>query len=476
MHTSSTTARMQRLTLIATCLAVLMVQIDTTVVNLALHAIQIGLGGGVTVLQWVVDAYNVVYASLILTGGALGDLFGRRRWFSIGIATFCVGSLVCGLAPAPQILIGGRALAGVGAALALPGSLAVLSVAYPDARQRARAVSIWAGVNGVAIALGPVLGGVLVDRFGWRSIFFVVVPLTLLTLVLTRWLAESADPAGQHLDLPGQALAIVGLGVLATSAIEGQSLGWFSPPIVGCLLGSVLALGAFVAVERRTAYPLVPLNVFGNRALTGSLGVAAAMTFGMYGMLFLVPLFLQSVLNQTATAAGILLIPMGLTFAVSSVVSGRLSSTSVGPRLLIGGGMALSALGLTDLSGLSPASVSLQFIAAMLMLGLALGLQTGPLMAVAVANAPAGRTGMASGLINVARMLGATLGVAVLGSIFAVTSHGAQTSQQFMDGMRAALVVGALVEFVGCLIALGTIGSNALRTSPARRLPRRGYA
>jgi DHA2 family methylenomycin A resistance protein-like MFS transporter len=474
MRTSSMTAHVQRLTLLATCLAVLMVQIDTTVVNLALHAIQIGLGGGVTVLQWVVDAYNVVYASLILTGGALGDLFGRRRWFSIGIGTFCVGSLACGLAPSPEILIGGRAMAGVGAALALPGSLAVLSVAYPDAGQRARAVSIWAGVNGVAIALGPVLGGVLVDRFGWRSIFFVVVPLAVLTLVLVRWVAESADPTGQRIDLPGQALAIVGLGLLATGAIEGQSRGWLWPPIVACWLGSLLALGAFVAVERRTAYPLVPLEVFGQRAFRGSLGVAAAMTFGMYGMLFLVPLYLQSVLGQTATAAGLLLIPMGLTFALCSVVSGRMS-TVVGPRVLIGGGMALSAIGLGALTGLSQASVSAQFVVAMVVVGLALGLQTGPLMAVAVANAPAGRAGMASGLINVARMLGATLGVAVLGSIFAATGHGAQTSQQFMDGMRAALIVGALVEFVGCLVAFGSIGSNALRTSPAG-IPRRGYA
>jgi MFS transporter, DHA2 family, methylenomycin A resistance protein len=474
MRTSSTTARVQRLTLFATCLAVLMVQIDTTVVNLALHAIQIGLGGGVTVLQWIVDAYNVVYASVILTGGALGDLFGRRRWFSIGIATFSIGSLVCGLAPSPEILIGGRALAGVGAALALPGSLAVLSVAYPDAGQRARAVSIWAGVNGVAIALGPVLGGVLVDRFSWRSIFFVVVPLALLTLGLVRWVAESADPTGQRIDLPGQALAIVGLGLLATGAIEGQSRGWLSPTIVACWLGSLLALGAFVAVERRTTSPLVPLDIFGQRAFSGSLGVAAAMTFGMYGMLFLVPLYLQFVLAQTATAAGMLLIPMGLTFAVCSVASGRLS-TVIGPRLLISGGMALSALGLGALSGLSPASVSAQFIVAMLVLGLALGLQTGPLMAVAVANAPVARTGMASGLINVARMLGATLGVAVLGSVFAVTGHGAQTPQQFMDGMRAALVVGGLVELVGCLVAFATIGPNALRTSPAG-LPRRGYA
>jgi EmrB/QacA subfamily drug resistance transporter len=465
----------QQLTLLGTCLTVLMVQLDTTIVNLALHAIQVGLAASVSLLQWVVDAYNVVYASLILTGGTLRDLFGRRRWWSTGIGIFAAGSVVCGLAPSPLVLVMGRALAGVGAALALPGSLAVLSVAYPEPRPRARAVSIWAGVNGVAIAFGPVLGGLLVDRFGWRSIFLVVVPVALLSLGLARWVAESADPAGRRLDLPGQALAMLGLGLLAAGAIEGQTSGWLSLPIVGCLLGSALALGALVAVERRAASPLVPLDVFGRRAFSGAITVATAMTFGMYGMLFLVPLYLQSVLGNSGTAAGVALVPLGLVFAVVSPLAGRLAA-SVGPRQLISGGMALSALGLGALAGLDATSRPQLLIGALVVTGLALGLQTGPLMAVAVASTPPGRTGMASGLVNVGRMLGATLGVAILGSIFAAASGGAQTPERFVDGMRPALLVGAAVELAGSVVALLSIGRDALQAEAPQPARRRRYA
>jgi len=452
----------QRLTLLVTCLSVLMVQLDTTVVNLALHAIQTGLAASVSLLQWVVDAYNVVYATLILTGGTLGDRFGRRRWWATGVGIFGLGSLLCGLAPSPQLLVAGRALAGVGAALALPGSLAVLTVAYPEAHQRARAVSIWAGCNGLAIALGPTLGGLLVDRFGWRSIFFVVLPLVALSLVLARWVAESADPAGRRLDVPGQVLAMLGLGLLASGAIEGQASGWLSRPIVAALLGAVVALGACALLERRTPSPLVPLDVVGVPACSGALGVAVAMTFGMYGMLFLVPLYLQSVLGASATTAGLALIPLGLIFAVVSPLAGRLA-THLGPRWLISGGMALSALGLVVLAGLGSAAEPPRLLLALGLLGLALGVQTGPLMAVAVASAPPGRAGLAAGLVNVARMLGATLGVAILGSLFATASGAAPTADQFVAGMRLALLVGAAVEASGALLAAWSIGASALQ-------------
>jgi MFS transporter, DHA2 family, methylenomycin A resistance protein len=457
--TRAATHGTQRLTLVTTCLTVLLVQLDTTVVNVALHAIQASLGASVAILQWLVDAYNVVYASLILTGGTLGDLFGRRRWWAIGVATFCAGSLACAFAPSAPVLVAGRAVAGLGAALALPGSLAVLSVAYPEPGPRARAVSIWAGVNGVAIALGPALGGLLVDRFGWRSIFLVVVPVAAGALLLAGRVRESADRVGRRLDVPGQLLAIAGLGLLAAGAIEGQSRGWLSPPILGCLLGSAVALAAFVAVERGARSPLVPLDVFGNRAFSGALVVAMAMTFGMYGMLFLVPLYLQSALGLSATAAGLSLVPMGVVFAVVSPCAGRLAA-AFGPRLLIGGGMGLSALGLATLSRLEGGVA--QLLPSLAVIGLALGLQTGPLMAVAVASVPPARAGMASGLVNVGRMLGATLGVAVLGSVFAVASRGGQTGDQLVAGAHVALLVGAAAELVGCVVALSTIGSRAL--------------
>ena len=268
---------MPRTTLAVACLAVLMVQLDTTIVNLGLHAIQASLTSTVAALQWVLDAYNIVYASLILTGGLLGDLFGRRRWFLIGLAIFTAASIVCAVAPSIEILIAARAIAGGGAALALPGSLALLTVAYPDPAEKTKAVSLWAGINGVAIALGPTVGGVLVDNFGWRALFVLVVPVGLLALAVARTgVAESSNPAGRQLDPVGQLLAIAALCLLAFAAIQVQSLGWQSPLILGALLTSAATVAAFIAVERRALNPLVPLGLLGQRSLSGALVVATA--------------------------------------------------------------------------------------------------------------------------------------------------------------------------------------------------------
>jgi MFS family permease len=232
-----------RFTLVVACLAVLMVQLDTTIVNLGLHAIQADLGTGVATLQWVVDAYNVLYACLILTGGLLGDVFGSRRWFMVGVVVFTVASTVCALAPSVQVLITARAAAGVGAALALPGSFSLLTVAYPDARARARAVSIWAGINGVAIAMGPTLGGLLVDSFGWHALFVLVVPVGVLVLALSRrGVAESSHATDRQLDPLGQLLAVAGLGLLAFTASSLINVS----RLVGATLG-VAVLGSIFA-------------------------------------------------------------------------------------------------------------------------------------------------------------------------------------------------------------------------------------
>ena len=225
------------LVLLTMSLGVLIAQIDTSVVNLAVKEIGASLGAGVTALQWVVDSYNLVYASLLLTAGTLADLYGRRRIFAIGISLFTLGSLVCGFAPNAVVLVAGRAVAGLGAALEIPTSLAILTVAYQDKKQRAHALGIWASCNGLAFAIGPTLGGALVESFGWRSIFLLIVPICVLALVLTMTsVPESKDPKGRTLDAPGQALAIAALGALALAVIEGPRWGWGS-------IGSVAAFG-----------------------------------------------------------------------------------------------------------------------------------------------------------------------------------------------------------------------------------------
>ncbi|HVU41681.1 MAG TPA: MFS transporter [Xanthobacteraceae bacterium] len=422
------------LILLTMSLGVLIAQIDTSVVNLAVKEIGASLDAGVTALQWVVDAYNLVYASLLLTAGTLADLYGRRRIFALGIALFTLGSLVCGLAPNATVLVAGRAVAGLGAALEVPTSLAILAVAYPGAKQRAQALGIWASCNGLAFIIGPTLGGVLVESVGWRSIFLLIIPLCVLALGLTATaVPESSDPKGRSLDVPGQALAVAALGALSLAVIEGPRWGWESFASVAAFAGSALAAVLFVLRQRGADGALVPLPMFRNRVFSASLGIAAAMTFGMYAMLFLTPLYLQASRGDGALLAGVELLPMSVTFVIVSQLSGKIAN-AYGPRLPMTLGMAMMGLGLFMLA-LIPLDHSLLLIeAALLVIGCGLGLNTAPVNGVAVANVAAARSGTASGLVNTARMVGATLGVAVLGAIFATVAGGSPDAGHIIAG------------------------------------------
>lgn len=455
------------LILLTMSLGVLIAQIDTSVVNLAVKEIGASLDAGVTALQWVVDAYNLVYASLLLTAGTLADLYGRRRIFALGIALFTLGSLVCGLAPNATVLVAGRAVAGLGAALEVPTSLAILAVAYPGAKQRAQALGIWASCNGLAFIIGPTLGGVLVESVGWRSIFLLIIPLCVLALGLTATaVPESSDPKGRSLDVPGQALAVAALGALSLAVIEGPRWGWESFASVAAFAGSALAAVLFVLRQRGADGALVPLPMFRNRVFSASLGIAAAMTFGMYAMLFLTPLYLQASRGDGALLAGVELLPMSVTFVIVSQLSGKIAN-AYGPRLPMTLGMAMMGLGLFMLA-LIPLDHSLLLIeAALLVIGCGLGLNTAPVNGVAVANVAAARSGTASGLVNTARMVGATLGVAVLGAIFATVAGGSPDASHVIAGLPAAFIVGGIGEMLGAAAAFTFIRRNSLH--PVKR-------
>ena len=440
--------------LLTTSLGVLIAQLDSSVVNLAAKHIGADLDLGVSALQWVIDGYNLVYASLLLTGGTLADLYGRRRMFALGIGLLIAGSIVCGLAPNGATLIAGRALTGLGAALELPTSLAILTVAYPDKKERAGALGIWASCNGLAFVIGPTVGGVLVDAGGWRSIFLLVVPLCVLALALAiRAVPESRDPKGRALDLPGQALAVLALASLAFGVIEGPHWGWTSPIILSCLGASIIAAFVFVRVEAGKSGALVPLDLFAQRPFSGSLAVAGLMTFGMYAMLFLTPLYLQAVRGDTAFTAGIALLPMSIAFVIVSQGSGWVVD-GYGSRFAMTAGMSLMGAGLLMLVGIG-ATTSLAYVeAALLVIGVGLGLNTGPVVGVAVGSVPPARSGTASGLVNTARMIGATLGIAVLGALFAAfAGQAAQNGPGFLPGLRAAYLGGAVGELLGGAIA-----------------------
>ena len=450
------------LVLLATSLGVLLAQIDTSVVNLALKSIAADLQAGVSQMQWVVDAYNLAYASLLLTGGTLGDLYGRRRIFLSGIALFTGGTLICALAPNAAALITGRIISGVGAAFALPMSLVLLSLAYPEREERAHALGVWASCNGLAFIIGPTIGGWLVDSIGWRSIFYMTLPACAAALLLTvRAVNESAEPEGRRLDLPGQVLAVIGLGGFAITAIEGSHWGW-SAPLVLTILGSALALLAFVWVQARTPGPLLPLSLLGQSVFSAALAVAGLMTFGMYALLFIMPLYFQKMRGSSPFVAGLELLPMSISFAVVSQFVGHFINW-LGPRTIMTAGMACMGFGALALAGISIDARLVTIEAALIVVGIGLGLNTAPVNGVAVAAVPSARSGTASGVLNTARMVGATLGVAILGSFFAAyAGQQASAGANFLSGLRAAMCAAGAAELIGAAVAFTFIRKDSL--------------
>jgi MFS transporter, DHA2 family, methylenomycin A resistance protein len=461
---NGTTDRVRpRLILVATSLGVLFAQIDTSVVNLAVKSIAANLHAGVSEMQWVVDSYNLVYASLLLTGGTLGDLYGRRRIFVFGIILFILGTLICALAPNAEILIFGRIVSGLGAAFEVPMSLVLLTLAYPERRERAHALGIWASCNALAFIIGPILGGWLVETIGWRSIFYLILPICAAAVVLSYIaIQESSEPKGRRLDLPGQGLAIVGLGAFAFAAIEGSHWGWTSPMILAIAGTAVVAIALFVWVETRTPGPLLPLEFLRRPAFSASLAVAGLMTFGMYALLFVMPLYFQTMRGASPLIAGLELLPMPVSFFVVSQNVGRLNNR-LGPRIVMTAGMMCMGVGALSLALIGEATNLLPIELALAVVGVGLGLNTAPVNGVAIAALPPERSGTASGILNTSRMVGATLGVAILGAMFAAhAGQDATAGVGFVTGLRAALIGSGVAELIGAAISFAFIRRNSL--------------
>ncbi|HEU0229855.1 MAG TPA: MFS transporter, partial [Burkholderiaceae bacterium] len=389
-------------------------------VNLGVQPIKAYFQAGITSMQWVVDSYNLVYAALLLSGGLIADLWGRKRAYLTGVLLFAGASIVCGMASSVGVLIAGRVAAGVGAALLTPATLAILRVGWPDPVRRGRALGIWAACNGLAFAIAPTLGGLLISWFGWRSLFFVAIPVCGLALALAwRSITESADPADRHADLTGQVLGALTLGGLTLAAIEARGHGVLS---LAALIIGAAALALFSRAEaRKGAAAMVPLELFRIPDMRGAIIATVGMTSGMYGVLFLQPLVWLEMGAMTATQAGLALMPMALVFLVISPLTGRLSQT-FGAHQPACGGVLIIGIGLLTIGwGAGHPAIALSE-AGLTLTGVGMGFATGPLMGLAVGSAPAARSGTASALINVARIAGAALGVAVLGTLYA-TRH-----------------------------------------------------
>ena len=408
----------QRITLVATGLGLFMIFLDALIVNVALPSIQTDFQVGESGLQWVVTAYSLGMAIAIMSAATLADLHGRRKVYLGGITLFTASSIACGLAGSLDVLNISRAIQGVAAATVNVTSLALVSAAFPDPKQKAWAIGIWTAIASTAMAVGPTLGGLLVQHSGWRIIFLVNAPVGLVVFALTwQFVAESRDERPRRFDVPGQLLFIAAVGAFAYAVIEGPRAGWRSPEILGLFGVSAVALAAFIVWERRSADPMMDLTLFRDRTYSLAILTIFAVLFAIYGMLLVTTQYLQNVRDYSPTEAGLLLLPYSLTATLVSLRAGRLMG-KVGSRRLILAGLAFLILGFSVLIAGMGANTPIVVIGLMLAsLGCALCLT--PITSLAMSAVPPERAGMASGIMSAQRALGSTVGFAVLGSILA---------------------------------------------------------
>jgi EmrB/QacA subfamily drug resistance transporter len=461
----STTLRTGRvITLVVTCLGSFMILLDASIVVLALPRIQVDLHANLSDLQWVVDAYTLPFAVLMLTAGTLGDRFGRKRLFLVGLVLFLLGSTLCGFAPTLSWVLFGRVVQGAGAAALSTGSLSVLAAAFPDPRQRAQAIGIWAGVSGIALAAGPLVGGVLVQFWSWPAIFFVNLPLGLLALALA-WpgLAESRNPEARHIDLPGQLLVIAALACLVMAIIQGGSQGWTSPLILGLFGGAVVLLTAFLLVEKRVREPLLPLQLFGNLVFSVANTVALIVGFASLAPIFFLAQYFQQVQGDTVLEAGLRTFPISIGAFVTAPFAGRLAGR-LGPRLPIVLGALLESGALFLLLRLEPDSSYATLWWILGMMGIGFGFMLSPLTAAVLSATPPARAGLGSSMFNTSNRLGNTLGIAVLGTF---------VLQQFSGNIASQLSQGGVPASISATIAnkIAAAGAQASQVPLSGRLP-----
>lgn len=422
-----------RRVLAATCVSYTLVLLDASIVNVALTDIAHTFGSRVAGLQWIVNAYTLAFASLLLTGGTLGDRFGDRTVYVAGLALFVAASALCGIAPTLPALAVARALQGVGSAMLVPCSLALINRAFPEPAARASAISLWMGCGGIAMASGPLIGGLLIHLSGWRSLFFVNLPLGLAGIWLGRTVARAAVDRSRHFDWGGQAAAIVAIAALIGTLIEGPSLGWRSVPIVGGAVTSVVAWIAFIAIEARRREPMLPLAFFRNRLFAGSTFVSMASAFVFYGLLFVLSLFYRQVRGASPLDTGLAFLPMTAMVALGGLCSGRIVARfgARGTMCAAFGLYAAGALGMTGIGATTPAWLA---VAPMLAIGFASGFISPAATSPALGTVDRRRAGVAAAALNAARQSGSALGVAIFGACIA-------TLQPFPVAMRAALVM-----------------------------------
>jgi EmrB/QacA subfamily drug resistance transporter len=450
-----------------------MIMLDNTIVNVALPSIEASLGLKISELEWVVTGYALTFGALMLTGGKLADLYGRRRIFVIGLVIFTASSLACGLAGSGSVLIGARVVQGVGAALMNPATLSIITVTFPR-HQRGTAIGIWAGVSALALAIGPLVGGLISQRINWNWIFFINIPVGLLGIAAAyAFIDESRDTSlHQRPDVPGLVSSALGLFALSYGLIEGNQYGWTSTRILASFAIAAIALGTFVLLELHQRLPMLDLSLFKNRTFAGANAVMLLVGLAMFGVFFYVSLYVQQVLGYSPTQAGASFLPWTMLIIVLAPVAGRLSDR-IGPRPLVTFGMVALTGSLLLFAQMGTSETFWNLLPAMLLGGIGMSAAMAPVTAAAMGSVRPDKAGVGSAVLNSMRQVGGSLGIAIMGAIVAAGISSSQAAGDphpvaFVHGFHHALEVAAAISCVGALLALATL-RKAPRTEHAEQ-------
>jgi len=439
------------LTLAAMSLGFGVVQLDVTIVNVAVNSIGASFGGKVAALQWVVTAYTIAFAAFILSAGALGDRIGSKRVFMAGFAIFTLASLGCALAPTLPMLIGARTLQGLGAAVLVPNSLALLNHAYADDEARSRAVGTWAAGASIALTTGPLVGGGLIEAFGWRSIFLVNLPIGLAGLWLTwRYAKDTPKNSARKVDLPGQIIAVAVLGLLAAAFIEGGAIGWTGLWVLAGLAATLALTGVFVLQEQRSTQPMLPLGLFRDPTFSAASAAGLLLNIAFYGLIFVFSLYFQRVDRFSVLWTGMAFVPMTGACLVANLFAARVSAR-VGVRTTIFAGLALMSVASLLMLRIDKDMGYGWLLAPFLILGAGLGLVVPPLTSALLGSVDKARSGIASGVLNASRQTGSVLGVSLFGSFLV-------GAEAMVQGVRIALAISAGLLLTACAVVLVGIG------------------
>ncbi|MBP0452269.1 MFS transporter [Kitasatospora sp. RG8] len=448
----------RRLLVLATvCLAAFAINLDTTIVNVALPELSRQLDATTRDLQWVVDGYNLAFAALVLTAGSLGDRFGRRPALLFGLAGFAATSALGSAVGSPGALVAVRFAMGACAAAIFPTTLSVISNTFPERRSRAKAIGVWGAVTGLGVAVGPVAGGLLLAHFGWPSVFLALVPVTLIALVAAwAWVPESSSPASARLDLPGLVSSSAAVGVLVYTIIEAPNRGWGAPATVAGFAAAVALTAAFVLVERGRAHPMIDLTLFRTPAFSAASGSVTLAFFALFGFIFLVTQYFQFIRGYGALSTGVRILPVAVTIALGSL-GGVALATRIGTRAVVTAGLVLLGTSFAWIAASSAFTPYPQVVCQMVLLGLGLGLTTAPATESILSVLPPAKAGVGSAVNDATREAGGTLGVAVLGSVF-TSLYAARLATSSFAGLpprTADAAEGSVASALGTATTLG---------------------